>query len=136
MSLNRLKSRENSSQNRARNAGFTLLEVLVAVVIMGSTLAVLLGAVNRNLVLASDSKSLSIARMLAQDKISEIELAGYPDNITEEGEFEDHPEFKWHLTIAPLNIASLETDIKLVNLLISWDNDQKDFEITFAMADY
>jgi len=37
-------------------SGFTLLEVLVAVVILGSTLAVLLGTVNRNLVLASDSK--------------------------------------------------------------------------------
>lgn len=136
MSLNKLRTRENSSHNRAHNAGFTLLEVLVAVVIMGSTLAVLLGSVNRNLVLASDSKSLSLARMLAQDKISGIELAGYPDNITEDGEFEDHPEFKWYLTVAPLNIASLETDIKLVNLLITWDNDQKDFEITFAMADY
>ncbi|NIP37625.1 MAG: prepilin-type N-terminal cleavage/methylation domain-containing protein [Candidatus Dadabacteria bacterium] len=116
--------------------GFTLLEVLVAVVILGSTLAVLLGAVNRNLVLASNSKNLSIARMLAQDKISEVELAGYPENKNEEGEFEDFPGFKWYLSVSPLDISSLETDIKIVKLLITWDNDQKDFEITFAMADY
>ncbi|HSG30224.1 MAG TPA: type II secretion system protein [Thermodesulfobacteriota bacterium] len=122
--------------NCNRQSGFTLLEVLVAVVILGSSLAVLLGTVNRNLVLTSDSKSLSIARMLAQDKISEVELEGYPENKNEEGEFEDFPDFKWYLSVAPLEIASLETDIKIVKLLITWDNDQKDFEITYAMANY
>lgn len=118
------------------NSGFTLLEVLVAVVILGSTLAVLLGAVNRNLVLAADSKNLSIARMLAQNKISEIELRGYPSDTSEEGEFEDFPGFKWHQSVIPLNISSLETDIKIVKLLVTWDNDQQDFEITLAMSDY
>ena len=117
-------------------SGFTLLEVLVAVVILGSTLAVLLGTVNRNLVLASDSKNISIARMLAQNKISEIELGGYPSDATEEGEFEDFPGFKWYLTVLPLNISSLETDIKIVKLIVTWDNDQQDFDITLAMSNY
>ncbi len=119
-----------------KSSGFTLLEVLVAVVILGSTLAVLLGSVNRNLVLASDSKNLSIARMLAQNKISEIELRGYPENTNEEGEFEDFPGFKWYLSVAPLSISSLDTDIKIVKLLITWNDDQQDFEITLAMADH
>ena len=129
---------DKSFQNAVLNdkSGFTLLEVLVAVVILGSTLAVLLGAVNRNLVLASDSKNISIARMLAQNKISEIELEGYPANKNEEGEFEDFPRFKWYLSVVPLNISSLETDIKIVKLLVTWDNDQQDFEITLAMSDY
>ncbi len=129
---------DKSFQNAVLNdkSGFTLLEVLVAVVILGSTLAVLLGAVNRNLVLASDSKNISIARMLAQNKISEIELEGYPSNKNEEGEFEDFPRFKWYLSVVPLNISSLETDIKIVKLLVTWDNDQQDFEITLAMSDY
>lgn len=129
---------DKSFQNAVLNdkSGFTLLEVLVAVVILGSTLAVLLGAVNRNLVLASDSKNISIARMLAQNKISEIELDGYPSNKNEEGEFEDFPRFKWYLSVVPLNISSLETDIKIVKLLVTWDNDQQDFEITLAMSDY
>lgn len=129
---------DKSFQNAVLNdkSGFTLLEVLVAVVILGSTLAVLLGAVNRNLVLASDSKNISIARMLVQNKISEIELEGYPSNKNEEGEFEDFPRFKWYLSVVPLNISSLETDIKIVKLLVTWDNDQQDFEITLAMSDY
>ncbi|NIT14395.1 MAG: prepilin-type N-terminal cleavage/methylation domain-containing protein [Candidatus Dadabacteria bacterium] len=130
--MNYLKKRKKITPS----SGFTLLEVLVAVVIMGSTLAVLLGAVNRNLVLASDSKNLSIARMLAQNKISEIELEGYPSNKEEEGEFEDFPGFKWYLTVVPLSIAALETDLKIVRLLVTWDNDEHDFEITLAMSDH
>ncbi|TDJ05800.1 MAG: prepilin-type N-terminal cleavage/methylation domain-containing protein [Deltaproteobacteria bacterium] len=129
---------DKSFQNAVLNdkSGFTLLEVLVAVVILGSTLAVLLGAVNRNLVLASDSKNISIARMLAQNKMSELELAGYPSDTSDEGEYEDFPGFKWYLSVVPLNISSLETDIKIVKLLVTWDNDQQDFEITLAMSDY
>jgi general secretion pathway protein I len=129
---------EKSFQKAVLNdkSGFTLLEVLVAVVILGSTLAVLLGTVNRNLVLASDSKNLSIARMLAQNKMSEVELAGYPSDTSNEVEYEDFPGFKWYLSVVPLNISFLETDIKIVKLLVTWNNDQQDFEITLAMSDY
>ena len=126
----------DKSQNHNSGDGFTLLEVLIAVVILGSSLAVLLGSVNRNLVLVSDSKNLSIAKMLAQNKMAEIELEGYPDLKEEEGEFEDYPGFKWYLSVTPLNITALETDIRVVRMLITWDNENKNFEITLAMSDY
>lgn len=124
------------SRKQSQDPGFTLLEVLVAVVIFGSTLAVLLGSVNKNLILVSDSKNLSIARMLAQNKITEIELQGYPSLGNEEGEFEEYPGFKWYLSVIPLEISFLETDIRVVRLLVAWDNDQKNFEITLAMSDF
>lgn len=125
-------------ENRNKNSysGFTLLEVLIAVVILGSSLAVLLSSVNRNLVLASDSKNLSIARMLAQNRMSEIQLEGYPVITEEEGEFEEYPGFKWYLSVTPLQISALETDIRVVRMLITWENDNKNFEITLAMSDF
>jgi len=113
-----------------------LLEVLIAVVILGSSLAVLLSSVNRNLILASDSKNLSIARMLAQNRMSEIELEGYPEITEEDGEFEEYPGFKWYLSVTPLEISTLETDIRVVRMLITWDNESKNFEITLAMSDF
>lgn len=125
---------ENQSKNS--RSGFTLLEVLIAVVILGSSLAVLLSSVNRNLILASDSKNLSIARMLAQNRMSEIELEGYPEITEEDGEFEEYPGFKWYLSVTPLEISTLETDIRVVRMLITWDNESKNFEITLAMSDF
>ena len=124
------------SQSKNSRSGFTLLEVLIAVVILGSSLAVLLSSVNRNLILASDSKNLSIARMLAQNRMSEIELEGYPEITEEDGEFEEYPGFKWYLSVTPLEITTLETDIRVVRMLITWDNESKNFEITLAMSDF
>ena len=116
--------------------GFTLLEVLVALAIMGAALAILLGAVNRNLILASNSKNLTIASTLAQKKLSEIELNGYPEIREEEGVFNEAPEFKWFLRVIPYELPTLETEIRIVILRVTWDEGKKDFQISMAMADY
>lgn len=116
--------------------GFTLLEVLVALAIMGAALAILLGAVNRNLILASNSKNLTIASTLAQKKISEIELGGYPEITEEEGVFNEAPEFKWFLRVIPYELPTLETEIRIIILRVTWDEGKKDFQISMAMADY
>ncbi|HEX3033700.1 MAG TPA: type II secretion system protein [Thermodesulfobacteriota bacterium] len=119
-----------------RNRGFTLLEVLVAVAILGSAFAVILGAVNRSLVLASDSKNLAIAEALVQTKLAEIELEGFPEPREEKGEFAEAPGFKWSLTVKPLNVPGLNTEIRVVHLVITWDEEKKDFGVTLAMSNF
>ena len=118
------------------NNGFTLLEVLVAVAILGAGLTVLLGAVNRNLIMASQSKNLSIAGLLAQRKMVEVELEGYPEIRQEQGQFEEAPEFKWFLTVVPYHIANLDTEIRIAILRITWDDGKKDFQVSMAFSDY
>jgi general secretion pathway protein I len=118
------------------NNGFTLLEVLVAVAILGAGLVVLLGAVNRNLIMASQSKNLSIAGLLAQRKLAEIELEGYPEIRQEQGQFEEVPEFKWFLSVTPFEIPNLDTEIRIVILRITWDDGKKDFQVSMALSDY
>lgn len=123
-------------RQRKSDSGFTLLEVLVAVAILGAGLTVLLGAVNRNLIMASQSKNLSIAGLLAQRKMAEVELEGYPDIRQEQGQFEDAPEFNWFLNVAPYQIANLDTEIRIVILRITWDDGKKDFQVSMALSDY
>ncbi|MEE9213809.1 MAG: prepilin-type N-terminal cleavage/methylation domain-containing protein [Thermodesulfobacteriota bacterium] len=114
--------------------GFTLLEVLVAVAILGGTLTILLGAVNRNLILASDSKNSTIAAYLAQRLVTDIELEGYPNVRTEEGEFQDYPSFRWRISIEPFEISQLDTEIRLVQVQIIWDEGTKNFDVWFAVS--
>jgi general secretion pathway protein I len=118
------------------NNGFTLLEVLVAVAILGAGLTVLLGAVNRNLIMVSQSKNLSLAGLLAQRKLAEIELEGYPEIRQEQGQFEEAPEFNWLLSVTPFEIASLNTEIRIVILRITWDDGKRDFQVSMALSDY
>ncbi|MFI5322315.1 MAG: prepilin-type N-terminal cleavage/methylation domain-containing protein [Thermodesulfobacteriota bacterium] len=124
------------SRVKIRSAGFTLLEVIIAVAIIGSSLAILLGAVNKNLILASESKNLSIASFLAQRELSEIETEGYPEIGNQEGAFEDYPEFNWYESVQPYNIQQLSTEIRIVILTITWGEGNKEFSVATAISNH
>jgi len=117
-------------------SGFTLLEVIIAVAIIGSSLAILLGAVNKNLVLASQSKNITIASFLAQRKMGEVEVGGFPEIGNQEGVFEEHPEFRWYLSVQPYNIEQLGTEIRIVILTVSWDEGSREFTVATAISDH
>ncbi|MGD9652592.1 MAG: prepilin-type N-terminal cleavage/methylation domain-containing protein [Candidatus Dadabacteria bacterium] len=124
------------AHGRRASRGFTLLEVIIAVAIIGSSLAILLGAVNKNLLMASQSKNITIASFLAQKKLGEIELIGLPDIGNQQGVFEEAPDFSWYLSVQPYNIEQLGADIRIVILTITWDEGNKEFTVGTAMSDY
>ncbi len=127
---------QSCPEQKTRNAGFTLLEVIIAVAIIGSSLAILLGAVNKNLILASQSKNLSIASFLAQRKLGEVEIGGFPEVGDQQGTFEDNPEFKWYVSVQPYNIEQLGTEIRIVILTITWDEGNKEFTVATAISNH
>ena len=130
-----IKHKNRSGKSSTGTRGFTLLEVIIAVAIIGSSLAILLGAVNKNLVLASQSKNLSIASFLAQKKLGEIEIEGYPDIGSQEGVFEESPEFRWYLSVQPYNIEQLGAEIRIVMLTITWNEGNNEFTVATAISD-
>lgn len=119
-----------------KDKGFTLLEVIIAVAIMGASMAILLGAVNRNIVVASKSKNQSIAYSLAQQKIGEIELQGYPQVGVEQGTFEEFPGFDWYVNVLPYDIEQLGTEIRIVMVDIAWDEGNQVFKVATAISNY
>ena len=119
-----------------RDKGFTLLEVIIAVAIMGASMAILLGSVNRNLVVASKSKNQSIAYSLAQQKLGEIELQGYPQVGLDQGTFEEFPGFNWYVNVLPHDIEQLGTEIRIVMVDIAWDEGNQVFKVATAISNY
>lgn len=124
------------TKNKYGQKGFTLLEVIIAVTIMGASLAILLGAVNRNLVMASQSKNQSIAYALAQQKIGEIEMQGYPQVGQEQGTFEEFPGFDWYVNVLPYDIEQLGTEIRIVMVDIAWDEGNQVFKVATAISNH
>ena len=94
----------------------------------------LLGSVNRNLDVATKSRDAQIAALLAQEMLTEIQLEGLPSVREESGTFPDHEGFEWFLSVVPYNLALIETNIRIVRLLIVWDQGNEEFEVFTAMS--
>lgn len=100
--------------------GFTLLEVMIALAILGVSLVALAGINTGAMNMHAFSKRLTVATLLARSKMADIESKlqsdGLPsDDETEDGNFEadGYPEFKWRAEI----IRPKTEDINTANLL-------------------
>ena len=93
-------------------AGFTLLEVLVALAVLAVALVGLLGLHNRNLLLTSRAERLSTATLLAREVLTRTQLEGQGATKMTHGDFSElhpgqYPEFRWHRTIRPAPVEGL-----------------------------
>jgi len=88
--------RNPQSAIRNRQAGFTLIEIMISLAVLGIALTVLLGLRNRDIALSAYSGHMTEATLLARQRISEVTFAGFPDLGTREGDFgEEHPNYTW-----------------------------------------
>ncbi|HEY5594228.1 MAG TPA: prepilin-type N-terminal cleavage/methylation domain-containing protein [Nitrospiria bacterium] len=80
--------------------GFTLLEVMIALSILAVTFVVLLGLRNRDILQHQEARYLTRATLLAQQKISEVEMADFPALGVLGGTFPEPDEiFDWTQTV-------------------------------------
>jgi type IV pilus assembly protein PilV len=100
------------------NKGFTLIEVLVAMVILSigllGTAALITGIINSNKL----SNRITTATVLAQDKMEEIKRAGAADKTEPYNTISDYPLYKRDVVVDPLG-----TDMKTVTVTVYWDAD-------------
>lgn len=96
-------------------------------------MVMLLGAISSNINLAAKSKNDQIAALLAEKMMAEIELEQTLYKREESGTFPDHKEFKWFLSVSPYNIPFLNIKVMIVRLIITWDNDNGEFEVFTAV---
>ena len=80
--------------------GFTLLEVLVAVAVLGLALVSLLGLHVRNLALIAHDQRITEATLLARALMTEAEVEPFPEVGFTTGDFEDRypgqfPDLRW-----------------------------------------
>jgi len=97
------------------SAGFTLLEVMVSVAILSISLIVLFGFQGGTLQASGRAERMTIATMLARQKMVEIELdlekgmqAGeFPDERNEEEQFEEpFNDFRWQMQIKKVELPA------------------------------
>jgi general secretion pathway protein I len=86
---------------RQESPGFTLLEVMIALSILAVTFVVLLGLRNRDILQHQEARYLTQATLLAQQKISDVEMAGFPEMGVSSGTFPEPDDiFDWAETVS------------------------------------
>jgi general secretion pathway protein I len=105
---------------RANQSGFTLVETLVALAIVGLSLAVLLRIVSDNLDRTRRLRNEALAASLAQSLIAQSQ-AGTPTDASGASD----GGFAWHIHVAPYAGAGADWPVDAVTVAatVSWRED-------------
>ena len=103
-----------------RAPGFTLLEVMVAIAILGIALLGLLGLHHQSLQSVIRAQQSTRASMLAQAVMTEAELERYPDLGRSSGDFEssfpgEFPDFRWEREV---EASGMFPDVRKVKVVV------------------
>jgi len=110
--------------------GFTLLEVMVSVAIIGIALVSLIGSQSQSVSIAASSRFETTASLLAQQKLTELALAGFDELRSAEGDFgDDFPGYLWKIEVGDLGvddtgIEGADDMLRTVDLIISTDLEE------------
>lgn len=114
---------------RRINRGFTLLEVMVALAIIATTLVTLLGTHAMSLNLAYKHKEQTLVGMFARQKMEEVLSMPYDSVESDSGSFgPGHPEYEWELEVEESDIENL----KQVSIIIKQPDGE--FKLTTLVA--
>ncbi len=109
------------------SGGFTLLEVMVAVMILGFVIVSLLGLKNRSMEDVLLAEHMTSATLLAKRVMTETLLAGTLAPREDEGEFpeEEFKNYTWKKVIAPTALPSV-TEVRVAVL---WKEGGRDEQV-------
>jgi general secretion pathway protein I len=104
--------------------GFTLLEIMVALAIIGVAFVALLGLRNRDITLHERGRAVIRATALAQQRMGDVLVGGYPDVGISEGRFDEQEDarFAWRQEVQQTPFEF----VREVRVSVLWDPPNND----------
>ncbi|NIS71976.1 MAG: prepilin-type N-terminal cleavage/methylation domain-containing protein [Proteobacteria bacterium] len=144
--INMLNLRVSTRGRGYLSAGLTLLEVLIALVIISTALVAVVGLENQDILALNSSRKITTAAMLARNMMAQIELAGFPEDLgEEEGDFQaDETDeelratyvagFRWKRTIEEVRFGGMTFEnARRVKVTISWTERKRERQLDVVM---
>ena len=106
----------------ARQAGFTLLEVLVAIAILGTTMVAVLQLHGSTVTLAAKAESMATAARLAKNRMIDLTKSGVPPVGTNDGAYEE-PElsrFTWKEDVEETPFSTQLVKVYEISVEVAW----------------
>ncbi len=118
-----------------RQFGFTLIELMVAMTILGLGLTVILEVFSGGTTLSHNVHRTSEAILLANWKINQIQIEGFPPTGVREGAFEEpYHEYSWETDVRPTD----DDNLRELHVQIRWREGlvEKDIEMATLLYNY
>ncbi len=123
---------QNGRISRA-STGFTLLEVMIALAILSLGAVAFLRAQGSSVHLVDESVQISLATLLAKEKMAELESNGFPEPGKTSGDGgEDFPSYHWERVVSPTDIVNLRKAV--VRILWMEGIRERSLELTTYFA--
>lgn len=110
---------------RGGDAGFTLMEVLVAISILGMSLVLIFSIFSQGLMALHVDRAYSKAVILAKSKMNEVDLLEELVEGEEEGEYTDG--YRWSRKVVDTSqqretLRERKTRLFHIKVIVSWEN--------------
>ena len=107
--------------------GFTLLEIMIALAILGSSLVVLLTSIFHSVEMYRVARDTVIAGFLAQEKFTELRTArsGVGIGDARDGPFEKFPGYRWSYRVEKVTMEPLVPvvpGLRRIEVVVTWDS--------------
>jgi general secretion pathway protein I len=134
------KTATSNRQRRTRNLqsdfGFTLLEIMVAISIIGIVLVSVYKMHAQTISMNYEARFYTTAPLLAQLKMADLETKLLEEQTNDSGDFGDEfPGYRWNVVIDDVESEALgdtAEDLKEINVFVSFNND----EFTYSLRTY
>ena len=124
----------NKPHENLRCSGFTLLEIMVALSIIAIVLVSVYKMQAQTISMSSDVKFNTLAPLLAQKKIAELQAKGTVKDTTDDsGDFgEDFPGFHFDLSVNNImseNLGDITKDLVRIDIAISFNDNVYKYKV-------
>jgi len=125
--------RDNPAEGRGRPGGFTFIELLATVVLIGIIMPVAMGSISLCTRLGGQSRRQIEAACLANTKLTELRVTGDWENGNQRGEFEEEwSDYQWRATV----VGWTDTTMRQLDVTVSWLSQGRERSITLSTLIY
>jgi general secretion pathway protein I len=113
-------------------AGFTLLEVMIALAIMAGVIMTVISSFNYHLSVVNRDREETIAILLARAKLDD---PGFNKSQSAKGTFApDWPDIAWETVVTPAEIPGAGGLLNQLTLTVSWDAERRKLALVQYVA--
>jgi len=113
--------------------GFTLLEVMIALAVMSIVLVSVYRMHSQSLTMNTAARFYTLAPMLAQQKMAELEIQSSDGFPQDSGDFGDQfPGYSWQASLTDVSsevLGEVADDLNRIDLTVSYNNDQFSYHL-------